>query len=372
MPERRAARCKEGNPVLPNPACRYSRFEGSARGIVGQTLFCWRDASGTTNYAYDGAGNLHTATDPAGGITTNTWDDDNRRTLAEQPSNVVNTFVYNGDGLRFQKQDSAGTTKFIWDDQNYLSELDGTNATTVLYTQTPDVYGLLIGRKRSSLAITEIYLFDALGSVSNIVISPLGGKLATYLYRAFGETSQLTGTIQSPFRWVGQFGYYYDLDLLEYYLRARDYSPALARFLSQDPMGFAAGDANWYRYVGNTPTTATDPSGLACPPPTPGGYGCFCGLGRKAACIPGPGGGPIPHPENPPPIDELDAACEAHDCCLAGKKEFFCEYVLGTTQCNKTFCNEIDKVDCDQIYANDLVAAYQCNHMKQKAKLFFC
>jgi len=31
---------------------------------------------------------------------------------------------------------------------------------------------------------------------------------------------------------------------------------------SQDPIGFAGGDANLYRYVGNSPTNATDPSGL--------------------------------------------------------------------------------------------------------------
>jgi len=31
---------------------------------------------------------------------------------------------------------------------------------------------------------------------------------------------------------------------------------------SQDPIGFQAGDANLYRYVGNGPTTRTDPSGL--------------------------------------------------------------------------------------------------------------
>ncbi len=33
-------------------------------------------------------------------------------------------------------------------------------------------------------------------------------------------------------------------------------------WLSQDPAGFAAGDSNLYRYVGNSPTNATDPSGL--------------------------------------------------------------------------------------------------------------
>ena len=44
---------------------------------------------------------------------------------------------------------------------------------------------------------------------------------------------------------------------------------------SKDPIGFAAGDANLYRYVSNSPTTHTDPSGLEeasigpAPNPTP-------------------------------------------------------------------------------------------------------
>ncbi|MDE0874810.1 MAG: hypothetical protein OSA88_13200, partial [Acidimicrobiales bacterium] len=38
---------------------------------------------------------------------------------------------------------------------------------------------------------------------------------------------------------------------------------------SKDPIGFAAGDANLYRYVGNQPTTKTDPSGLAPPQTIP-------------------------------------------------------------------------------------------------------
>jgi RHS repeat-associated protein len=42
----------------------------------------------------------------------------------------------------------------------------------------------------------------------------------------------------------------------------RWYSPKMGRFISQDPIGFAAGDANMYRYVGNSSPNATDPSGL--------------------------------------------------------------------------------------------------------------
>ena len=42
----------------------------------------------------------------------------------------------------------------------------------------------------------------------------------------------------------------------------RWYDAGVGRWLSQDPIGFAAGDANLYRYVGNGATNATDPDGL--------------------------------------------------------------------------------------------------------------
>ena len=42
----------------------------------------------------------------------------------------------------------------------------------------------------------------------------------------------------------------------------RWYDPATGKWISQDPIGFGGGDANLYRYVGNEPTNATDPSGL--------------------------------------------------------------------------------------------------------------
>jgi uncharacterized protein RhaS with RHS repeats len=41
------------------------------------------------------------------------------------------------------------------------------------------------------------------------------------------------------------------------------YDPTIGRWLSEDPIGFEAGDANKVRYVGNGPINATDPSGLA-------------------------------------------------------------------------------------------------------------
>lgn len=39
------------------------------------------------------------------------------------------------------------------------------------------------------------------------------------------------------------------------------YDPSIGRWLSRDPIGFAAGDSNLYRYVSNDPEDSVDPSG---------------------------------------------------------------------------------------------------------------
>ncbi len=50
--------------------------------------------------------------------------------------------------------------------------------------------------------------------------------------------------------------------------------PSTGRFLSEDPLRFAAGDTNLYRYVGNNAPNATDPLGQEIQYPKPGGnYG---------------------------------------------------------------------------------------------------
>jgi RHS repeat-associated protein len=46
------------------------------------------------------------------------------------------------------------------------------------------------------------------------------------------------------------------------YNRARYYDPTTSRWISQDPLGFDAGDSNLYRYVRNAPTTLSDAAGL--------------------------------------------------------------------------------------------------------------
>ena len=79
-------------------------------------------------------------------------------------------------------------------------------------------------------------------------------------YDAFGNITGQTDPSRDVT--VGYTGRHWDADARLYDYRARWYDPAAGRFVSEDPLGFAAGDANLQRYVGNGVSSAVDPTGL--------------------------------------------------------------------------------------------------------------
>ena len=54
----------------------------------------------------------------------------------------------------------------------------------------------------------------------------------------------------------------YRASIRQYMTPPPEYNPVSGRWNRLHRMGFAAGDTNLYRYVGNSPTEMTDPSGL--------------------------------------------------------------------------------------------------------------
>jgi RHS repeat-associated protein len=60
---------------------------------------------------------------------------------------------------------------------------------------------------------------------------------------------------------VGYCGYIFNDESGLYTVRFRSYSPTLGRWLERDPAGYVDG-LSLYAYVGSTPITAVDPSGL--------------------------------------------------------------------------------------------------------------
>ena len=89
-----------------------------------------------------------------------------------------------------------------------------------------------------------------------------GNVLDAITYDAWGNiTSQTNPSMQPLFLFTGIA---YDASLGLYFNGngRREYDSETGRFIGQEPMQFHAGDSILYRYVGNDPTNARDPSGL--------------------------------------------------------------------------------------------------------------
>jgi len=105
--------------------------------------------------------------------------------------------------------------------------------------------------------VNTTYHHDALQSVLG-QSGHEGSVLAAQSYGAFGNVLSQTGTGNNRLKYTGREEDSTGL----YYYRARYYDPFIGRFISEDPLGFDAGDVNFYVYVGNNPVNASDPTGL--------------------------------------------------------------------------------------------------------------
>jgi RHS repeat-associated protein len=106
----------------------------------------------------------------------------------------------------------------------------------------------------------------AASAVTGFTTGPVINRFA---YSPFGESQTLTDSWATPASppatvWAHLFQGLKFSDVTGLgYVRNRDYSTSLGRFIERDPIGFDAGDNNWYRFVGNRPVVETDPTGLA-------------------------------------------------------------------------------------------------------------
>lgn len=218
-----------------------------------------------SSYTYDGCGNLMQHLEP-GQVNTYSWDGENRMVEAAFSNGVVDTFTFNGDGQRVGKTDQAGPVKYVWDRQNVLIEANASNAIQAVHTLQPAFYGNQVSQRRAG--VTSYYQFNALGSTLQLT-GAAGTVTDSYLYRAFGDLLTSSGTTVNPYQYGGRKGYIYDSDLYNFQVRARRYDPEMGRWWSRDPIGFAGGDANLYRYIRNRPVRGIDASGLQPPPNSP-------------------------------------------------------------------------------------------------------
>src|SRR5579863_5307695 len=168
------------------------------------------------------------------------------------------------------------TTNYIWDEQNYLVESDGTNTINVVYTNEPQQYGNLVSTRISST--TSYHHFDAGGSTRQLT-TIRGHVTDIIIYDAWGNIITRAGTTLARLLWISELGYYFDLETAQYYVRARIYGPGIGRWTSVDPSSLYNSDRAFV-YADNSTLDLVDPSGLE---------------------IAGPGNAPFVSREPPPP-----------------------------------------------------------------------
>ena len=149
------------------------------------------------------------------------------------------------------------TKQFIWCGNQRCEVRDASSNITNQYFS----YGQVnySGSTATNYYYTFEYFGDHLGSIRELVDTS-GNIKAQYSYSPYGVATKVAGStgIDSDFRYAS---YYYhapsDLNLTMY----RAYSPSLGRWLTRDPIGYAAG-VNLYAYVGGEPVVGLDPLGL--------------------------------------------------------------------------------------------------------------
>jgi RHS repeat-associated protein len=240
-------------------------------------------SDGTWSYTYNDEGDL---TKKSKGASAETWtygyDNKNELTWAEDRATDGGTllqrveFQYDVYGDRVQKAvDSNGdgvidtTERYALEGFNpargsptgtenwdVCADLDGSSSLTTRYLRG-DLVDQILGRVGSSGTAAWL-LTDRQGTVRDVTDST-GALKDTISYDGYGKV-----TNQTDPTWTGRYTYTgreLDTETALQYNRRRYYDPATARWITEDPIGFAAGDSNLYRYVNNAPTDAQDPSG---------------------------------------------------------------------------------------------------------------
>jgi RHS repeat-associated protein len=221
---------------------------------------------GLYTYAYDAAGNL-TGKSKIGGNEVWTYGYDQRNLLTSVTETGSATFratyTYDVLGRRVveDRTDNNGvhtTTHYAYAGNEVWAEMDSTN-TTVLGRY---VYGegeTQVLARIDATAGVQWLLADRLGSIRDVADST---QVKDHVeFQAFGGISSETNSANGVSRLYT--GLYDDRYVNVAFADNRVLDLRTAQWLQEDPWMFGAGDANLRRYVGNHPTNATDPSGLA-------------------------------------------------------------------------------------------------------------
>jgi len=212
-------------------------------------------------YAYDQNGNTVQETNGSQ-ITKFIYNSSDRLERVELPDGRIATYTYDPFGRRIKKDVAGDVTYYLYSDEGLIGEYDSTGNLKKAYGWTPDsIWGT---NPVFMLENNQSYFYhnDHLGTPQKM--TDINGNVVwSATYTAFGEAIvDPSSTITNNLRFPGQ---YYDAETGKHYNWNRYYDPKMGQYTQVDPIGFAAGDANLYRYTFNNPVLLTDPNGEIIP-----------------------------------------------------------------------------------------------------------
>lgn len=162
------------------------------------------------------------------------------------------TFAYDGVGRRRTRTALGTATSFVYDGVNKVQELSSGVPTANLLAGI----GLDEPWQRIDSGNAKTVLRDGLGST--IALTDQSGSVETaYTYDPYGNTSATGASSAND----AQFTSRENDGIGLYNYRARYYRPETQTFVSEDPLGLAAG-LNLYGYASQNPINNADPLGL--------------------------------------------------------------------------------------------------------------
>ena len=228
-------------------------------------------------FAYDDEGNLILRTEIATGKSREfTWDHRNRLTSVTDDSEGDVTqevaFTYDVFNRRIMKTVDKRTSRpftkhFVYDRADVLIDLvdsDGTAGPAPIEFDQRYLHGQATDQvlaQDDQQSRVNWHLTDHLGSVTAL-LGIDGRVVELYRYDSFGQLVSAGAANHSRYMFTGRE---YDEEIALYYVRARYLDVTVGRFISSDPIRFASGDTNLYRYVRNAPILHSDPSGTVAP-----------------------------------------------------------------------------------------------------------
>jgi RHS repeat-associated protein len=248
----------EDNRLTKAGATTYEYNAANSPTKIAGTTYTYDNASqlekaGETTYTYNKIGE-RTKTTPKTASEALTYEYNQASILTgvkRETPEIKDTYTYDGNNLRVSQTINGTKTFLAWDTAEKLPLIlnDGTNS----YIYGPDN----VPFEQINGSEAPLYLHHDQQGSTRLITGTTGTKEGAYTYDAYGNTEEHTGTATTSLQYDAQ---YTNTDTGLIYLRARNYDPSTAQFLTVDPKETLTRAP--YVYASDNPLNVDDPDGL--------------------------------------------------------------------------------------------------------------